>query len=191
MKTRRTALATLLLTVAGSALASAPPGDLFKPGRVEEAIPPGYRQVAAEHSIPPSLFYAIALTESGYRTPATQGLRPWPWTLNIRGEGHYYPSQRAAATALSATLSAGETGVDVGLMQIHWHYHHAVLGNIRTALDPYHNLRVGAGILAECYRQRADWWSATGCYHAPNNDTLAQRYQARVQRHWRTLQQDP
>lgn len=191
MKTRRAALAPLLLTVAGSTLASATPEDLLKPGRMEQAIPPGYRQVAAEHSIPPSLFYAIALTESGYRTPATKGLRPWPWTLNIRGEGHYYPSQRAAATALSATLSAGETGVDVGLMQIHWHYHHAVLGNIRTALDPYHNLRVGAGILAECYRQRADWWFATGCYHAPYNETLAQRYQARVQRHWRTLQQDP
>ena len=76
-------------------------------------------------------------------------------------------------------------------MQIHWHYHHAALGTIRSALDPYHNLRVGAGILAECYRQRADWWSATGCYHAPNNDALAQRYQARVQRHWRSLQQDP
>ncbi|WP_162300025.1 lytic transglycosylase domain-containing protein [Kineobactrum sediminis] len=191
MKTRLTALAPLLLTVAGSTLAAAPLEDLLKPGGLEAAIPPGYRQVAAERSIPPSLFYAIALTESGYRTPATKGLRPWPWTLNIRGEGHYYPSQRAAATALSATLSAGETGVDVGLMQIHWHYHHAALGNIRTALDPYHNLRVGAGILAECYRQRADWWSATGCYHAPNNDTLAQRYQARVQRHWRTLQQDP
>ncbi len=191
MKTRRSALAPLLLAVAGSTLAAAPPEHLLESARSGQAVPPGYRQVAAEHSIPPSLFYAVALTESGYRMPAVESPRPWPWTLNIRGEGHYYPSQRAAATALSATLSAGETAVDVGLMQIHWHYHHAALGNIRSALDPYHNLRVGAGILAECYRQRTDWWSATGCYHAPNNATLAQRYQARVQRHWRSLQQDP
>ncbi len=76
-------------------------------------------------------------------------------------------------------------------MQIHWHFHHAALGGIRRALDPCHNLRVGADILAQCYQQSREWWSAAGCYHAPNNATLSRRYQARVQQHWRTVVQDP
>jgi soluble lytic murein transglycosylase-like protein len=190
VRSLRLTLALALLVMMGVAVAA--PGEPHtKSGPEGQEVPPGYRQVAQEHGIPPALFYAIALTESGYGVPTSGVLRPWPWTLNIRGKGRYYPSHRAAADALATTVHSGETAVDVGLMQIHWHYHHGALGGIRRALDPYHNLRVGAGILAQCYQQRADWWSAAGCYHAPNNATLARRYQARVQRHWRTLPQDP
>ncbi len=182
--------ALALLVMMGVAVAAPREPDPGS-GRTGQGVPPGYRQVAQEHGIPPALFYAIALTESGYGMRASGDLRPWPWTLNIRGQGRYYPSHGAAADALATTVYSGETAVDVGVMQMHWHYHHAALGGIRRALDPYHNLRVGAGILVQCYEQRADWWSAAGCYHAPNNATLARRYQARVQRHWRTVAQDP
>ena len=181
----------LFLSILSLVVSAAPSESNAGSNRAQQVVPPGYRQVAHEHGIPPALFYAIALTESGYTMPTAEGIRPWPWTLNIRGEGRYYPSRRAAVAALAATVHGGETAVDVGVMQIHWHYHHAALGGVRRALDPYHNLRVGADILAQCYQQRADWWSATGCYHAPNNATLARRYQARVQRHWRTVVQDP
>ena len=181
----------LLLTLAGVAVVAAPSEPDAEAKRAQQVVPPGYRQVAEEHGIPPALFYAIALTESGYTMPTAEGIRPWPWTLNIRGEGRYYPSHRAAAAALAATVHSGETAVDVGIMQIHWHFHHAALGGIRRALDPCHNLRVGADILAQCYQQSREWWSAAGCYHAPNNATLSRRYQARVQQHWRTVVQDP
>lgn len=191
MNTPGCASVSLLLAIMGVTVAAATSEPEAGLDRAERVVPPGYRQVAQAHGIPPALFYAIALTESGYTNSAAEGLRPWPWTLNIRGEGRYYPSQRAADDALATSLQRGETAVDVGVMQIHWHYHHAALGGIRRALDPYHNLRVGAGILAQCYQQRAEWWAAAGCYHAPNNAILAKRYQARVQRHWRTLAQVP
>ena len=190
MPSRRTPAVALVAIVSVAVAAASPEPDAASdPNR--QTVPPGYRQGAQAHGIPPALLYAIALTESGYTNPAAGDLRPWPWTLNINGKGRYYPSRRAATDALAATLRNGETAVDVGLMQIHWHYHHAALGDSRRALDPYHNLRVGAGILAQCYQQRANWWSAAGCYHAPNNTSLAKRYQARVQRHWRALPQDP
>lgn len=183
-----TRVAALAAVVCASATAST---DSFMTSEDSaQRVPPGYRQVAAEQRIPAALLYAIALTESGYGPAAGANPRPWPWTLNIRGKGHYYPSFAAAAQALTATLHQGETAVDVGLMQIHWRYHHAALGTVHRALDPYHNLRVAAQILADCYRQRTDWWSAAGCYHAPNNPALAERYQARVQRHWRALRPD-
>ena len=48
------------------------------------------------------------------------------------------------------------------------------------ALDPDHNLQVGARILATCYRERRDRWDAVGCYHAPNNRKFARRYRVQV-----------
>ncbi|HBX71741.1 MAG TPA: lytic transglycosylase [Halieaceae bacterium] len=156
-----------------------------------QSVPVGYQQIASEYGLPPGLLYAVALTESGQSSLSDGQFRPWPWALNIDGEGHYFPSRQRAWLALETVLTETKTSVDIGLMQISWRYHRSVLGSSWQALDPYHNLRVGAHILAQCYQQRLEWWSAAGCYHAPNNATLARRYQARVQRHWRTVVQDP
>lgn len=151
------------------------------------AVPAGYRQVAAEYEIPEQLFYAVALTESGRQVPGSKGAHPWPWTLNIRGEAHFFNGRRAAETALQRALVEGIESIDVGLMQVNWRYHQVRLGSAQGALDPYRNLRVGARILSECHRDRADWWAAVGCYHAPANPDRAARYQARVREHWRRL----
>ena len=77
------------------------------------------------------------------------------------------------------------------LMQVNWRYHRTRLRDPWRALDPYYNLRVGARILRDCYREHADWWRAVGCYHSPGI-SAAQReralaYRARVKRHWRRL----
>ena len=61
------------------------------------SVPEGYRRVAAAHGIPSELFYAVALAESGRHIEHLRTTRPWPWTLNIQGEGHYFPSRQAAA----------------------------------------------------------------------------------------------
>jgi hypothetical protein len=39
-------------------------------------------------------------------------------------------------------------------MQVNWRYHQDKLGSPWQALDPYHNLRVGAEILQDCYANR-------------------------------------
>ena len=150
-------------------------------------VPSGYRQVAAEYAIPPRIFYAVALTESGKAVAGTHTLRPWPWTLNIRGTPHFFVRRRAAEQALQRALAAGERLIDVGLMQVNWRYHEPRLRSPMLALDPYRNLRIAARILNDCQRERRDWWAAVGCYHAPGNAPLAARYQARVRHHWRHL----
>ena len=53
------------------------------PGWSSDTVPAGYRAIAAEVGTPFTLFYAIALTESGRRIEQGGVLRPWPWTLNI------------------------------------------------------------------------------------------------------------
>jgi len=151
----------------------------------DEPVPSGYRQVAGEQGIPDELLYAIALTESGRQM--TTRRRPWPWTLNIKGHGYYYASRLTAWLALRERLEQGIRSIDIGLMQVNWRYHQKQLGDPWQALDPYHNLRVGAAILRACYAHHRDWWSSVGCYHAPTNPVRAERYRNQVQAQWRTL----
>lgn len=142
-------------------------------------IPSGYQRIANQAGVPAAILYAIALAESGTRLASGQR-RPWPWTLNIEGRGHYYPTRRAAWRTLRATLARGVTRVDIGLMQVNWGYHREALGDPWQALDPYHNLAVGAAILQAQHRTTGHWWQAVGRYHAPNHPRRAERYRSRV-----------
>jgi soluble lytic murein transglycosylase-like protein len=151
------------------------------------SVPDGYRRVAAMHGIPSALFYAVALAESGKRIDGLRTMQPWPWTLNVHGDGHFYPTRRAATAALQEALDGGRTSVDIGLMQVNWKYHGGALGPMEEALDPYRNLDVAATILVTCYRSRGAWWAAVGCYHAPNDRSRAARYRARVRGIWSGL----
>lgn len=70
-----------------------------------EEIPPGYRAIALEQAIPAPLLYAIALTESGQHRLSQQRWRPWPWTLNVSGQGQFFASRQAAWQALQRALA--------------------------------------------------------------------------------------
>ena len=153
------------------------------------SVPLGYQQVADAYHLPPEVLYAVALTESARQVDSTGNVRPWPWTLNVRGKGHFFASRREAEAALQGLLDQGRTSVDIGLMQVNWRYHRQRLGSPQRAIDPYHNLRVAAQILKECHRSRQDWWAAVGCYHAPNSPQRAARYRARVRAHWQRVTQ--
>ena len=100
------------------------------------SVPEGYRRVAQVHGIPSALFYAVALAESGKRIDGLRTLRPWPWTLNVHGDGRFYASRRAAVAALQEALASGRSSVDIGLMQVNWRYHGAARGRIEDALEP-------------------------------------------------------
>ena len=156
-------------------------------GLSQDAVPAGYRAIAAERGIPESVLYAVALTESGKQVASADVYRPWPWTLNVAGRGYFFESRLAAWQALTDWLAQGERVIDIGLMQINWRYHAERLGTPWQALDPYHNLRVGAGILQACYTQRQDWWESVGCYHAPANPERAERYRRQVRSRWQQI----
>lgn len=153
----------------------------------DNAVPSAYRSVAVKYGIPVRLLYAVALAESGKTIAAINRRQPWPWTLNIAGKGVYFGSRLAAWQALDQSLRDGETSVDIGLMQVNWHFHQHRLGNSWLALEPIHNLTIGAEILKDCYKNRRDWWASVGCYHAPSDGVRAKRYRKRVAAHWRQL----
>lgn len=154
------------------------------------SVPAGYRTVARERGIPYTVLYAVALTESGKQVRSSREYRPWPWTLNVAGEGHFYATRIEAWQALRAWLKRGRRSIDIGPMQVNWRYHQERLGTPWQALDPYHNLRVGAEILQECYISNRDWWISVGCYHAPASPQKAGKYRQRVLARWQMLVRD-
>jgi hypothetical protein len=157
------------------------------PGWSKEAVPVGYRSIAAESGIPYALLYAVALTESGKQVTSTHVYRPWPWTLNVAGQGYFFESRQAAWQALTAWLEKGKRSIDIGLMQVNWRYHQERLETPWQALDPYFNLRVGAAILQDCYITRQDWWASVGCYHSPSDPQRAEQYRRRVFSRWQRV----
>lgn len=144
-------------------------------------IPPGYQAVAREYGLPPAALYAVALTESGKRLSSGR-VRPWPWTLNVAGEPKFYATRAEAFRALRISFAQGITRIDVGLMQVSWRHHQALLRDAWTALDPYYNLRLGAWLLISQWHQSGNLWEAVGRYHAPAAPERAAAYRQRVGR---------
>jgi len=129
-------------------------------------VPSGYQIIASQTQVPAHYVYGIALHESGKKLDR-HASRPWPWTLNVEGKAHYYPTRQACWRALTHYLSQGKQRIDIGLMQINWHYHQKTLQNPWQALDPYFNLQVGARILRNEYDRTHNWYQAIGRYHSP------------------------
>lgn len=157
-----------------------------------EPVPSSYQRVAQEYGIPPDVLYSVALQESRTRLRSRQ-TRPWPWTLNVAGVPRRYPTRIAAYKGLTFFLERGIRSIDVGLMQVNWRYHKDKLGSPWQALDPYHNVRTGAKILASEYRETGDWPKAIGRYHSPGNKKAqkarARRYSTQVSKHIKKLKQ--
>lgn len=167
-----------LRALALGASALLPPESWCAAGR---AIPTGYVTVGGEYSVPPAVLFGVALQES--QRLFGQHALPWPWTLNIKGKAYRFPTQQATHSALRDALHHGISLVDIGLMQVCWHFHRERLRSPELALQPYWNLRVGASILRDHYRASNDWFTAVGHYHAPANAVRARRYAERVARH--------
>ncbi len=175
------------LVMLGTALAIPVP-TLYADTSHQPEIPNVYKLVAERHAIPTTILYAVALTESGKSYQST--LLPWPWTLNIDGQGYYYESYHTAKIALAEALEKSQS-VDIGLMQINWRWHQDKLQNISAALNPLQNLNQGARILHQSYQKSGDWWEAVGHYHSPAQTVKArrnaERYRRRVRAHWSQL----
>ncbi|MCY3769879.1 MAG: lytic transglycosylase domain-containing protein [Gammaproteobacteria bacterium] len=141
-------------------------------------VPAAYRRIAPQYDLPVVVLYAVALCESGRRIES--GFRPWPWTLNINGEGQVFQDKQHAVQAAAEAIDRGST-VDLGIMQVNWHYHGHRFHGVSEALDPYANLKVGAAILREYARKHGSLWQGIGHYHSGTPER-ADAYQARCAR---------
>jgi soluble lytic murein transglycosylase-like protein len=144
--------------------------------------PPAYQFAATDQGVPSDVLYALALAESGLRID--KRIRPWPWTLNVAGQGRFFRSRAdACATLLEVLQHTPAKRVDIGLGQINYGYHGQRVTHPCELLDPYLNLSIAAAILKTHYRSAEGWLAATGRYHFPAGGERARRYRLAVQNH--------
>lgn len=141
--------------------------------------------VAAEHvrQMPPRLLGAISLTETGRPDPADGRIRPWPWTINAAGEGHFYPTKQAAIAAATALQARGVRSIDVGCMQVNLMYHPTAFASLDEALDPRLNVAFAVRFLGRLYAASHDWRTAVGDYHS-ETPGLGDAYRVLVLARW-------
>jgi hypothetical protein len=131
--------------------------------------------------VPLRLLRALAPAESGIVARGGRHVA-WPWTLNTNGHGSFhFRSQAAAQAHLQSLLADGIDNIDVGCMQVNWHWHHAEFVSPAALLNPDNNA-LYAALLLKAYRiQTGTWSGAVGLYHT-HNPILAARYQCRIAR---------
>jgi soluble lytic murein transglycosylase-like protein len=126
------------------------------------------REAEARAGLPEGLLLAIGKVESGRRDPTTGRFLPWPWTVNVAGQGTAYETKQAAIKAVAQARDRGESNIDVGCFQVNLRHHPGAFANLDEAFDPDTNARYAAGFLQALYERRGGWRLALESYHSGN-----------------------
>jgi hypothetical protein len=133
--------------------------------------------------LPPRLLGAIAMVESGRFDETAKAVRPWPWTTNAEGEGHFYPSKADAIGAVRALQMRGVQSIDVGCMQVNLMFHPDAFGSLDEAFEPSINAAYAARFLNRLHAPGDDWAKAIGAYHS-ETAALGDAYRVLVMLRW-------
>lgn len=126
------------------------------------------------------MLVALARTESGRARGGH--LHPWPWTVNIAGDGEWFDSRESAIAHVRAAIRAGKRNVDIGCFQINHHWHASAFASLDQMFDPTANALYAARFLNRLQREFGNWEDAVGAYHS-RTPKLATRYIARFRKH--------
>jgi len=140
---------------------------------------------AAEEGIDPYVLFAVAVAESQKKLNATR-FTVWPWTLNVAGKAHYFPSQDKASDYIKSSLENGikPTLIDIGMFQINLYYVQDIkaenpkIQNISddALIDVKNNTVVASLFLSEALRSaRNDLALGIGHYHS-HRPVVARQY---------------
>lgn len=135
---------------------------------------------ASQFGLPAGLMPAIARVETGLKQ-GDRGVRAWPWTLNVAGQGYYFKTREEALAKLRQVLAAGTRNVDVGCMQINYRWHADQFGSIEEMMNPEHNTAYAAKFLTRLKKRHGSWEEATKYYHSSDGDR-GSAYLGRVNR---------
>lgn len=133
---------------------------------------------AVRHGVPAGVLHAIALAESGMRRGGV--FQPWPWTLNVEGQGFRFDDARAALAHARSAMRAGARSVDLGCFQINHRWHGSAFASLEAMLDPGVSADYAARFLRQLFAESGDWLTAVGHYHS-RTAVHADRYRAQVE----------
>lgn len=134
------------------------------------------RTAAAQSEVPSSVLIAISQTETGRtRDGITQ---PWPWAVNINGEGHWFESAQNAIAFAQTQYDHGARSFDVGCFQLNYRWHGENFSSIEAMFDPIEGANYAANFLTRLYTEKGNWSEAAGAYHSRTTE-YSTRYRAR------------
>lgn len=138
---------------------------------------------AAQHAakktgVPVDVLRAITRVETGRHIDNT--LQPWPWTVNMEGEGKWFPSEYAARKFVFERFKSGARSFDVGCFQINYRWHSKAFSSIDEMFDPKTNAEYAARFLKTLHLELGTWEKAAGAYHS-RTDHLARKYMSKFE----------
>jgi soluble lytic murein transglycosylase-like protein len=136
------------------------------------------REIAAaarKFRVPEGILYSVGLTETGRRGSLQ------PWALNVEGKAYFAGSAQEAVGTFQDARQRGAKLIDLGCMQINYHYHGEHFDGVAEMLNPGKNVEYAARFLAQLHAKHVTWTMAVARYHAgPDNDPAQKRYVCRV-----------
>jgi len=132
---------------------------------------------AAEVGVPEDLMRAISLAETGRSLDGAH--RPWPWTVNMEGEGRWFADPDSLLAWVEDRRAEGARSFDLGCFQVNHLWHGEAFESLSAMLDPLPNAIYAARFLKELQAETGSWEVAAGHYHSRTPD-LADRYRRRV-----------
>lgn len=132
------------------------------------------RVAAKQTGVPLDALLAISVVETG------RGIVPWPWTVNLGGEGRWLETSVEAVALVQEALDQGATNIDIGCFQLNYRWHARAFVSVEDMLDPGRNALYAAGYLAQQHARTGDWTAAAAAFHSATPEH-ADRYRARYE----------
>lgn len=130
---------------------------------------------ADRYGIPAGILYAVGLAETGRKGSLH------PYALNIEGRAVFPATAGLALAEFERARLSGRKLIDLGCMQINFHYHADQFAGAADMLDPARNVDYAARFLKRLKSEHETWSMAVARYHAgPDNDPAQKRYVCRV-----------
>ena len=136
-------------------------------------------QVQTAIGAPEQLLAAVALNETARRAPNGQ-VAPWPWTINVAGQGYVFATKEQAVFAAEQLLNSGTRSFDVGCMQVNVFFHPRAFTSLDEAFDPLSNVMYAASYMEQLRAETRSWERAVELYHSYTEE-YNQIYGARFQ----------
>lgn len=133
---------------------------------------------AARHGVPRDVMRAVSLVETGRRREGR--LLPWPWTVNMEGEGRWFSSRAEALDFVQKRQGQGARSFDIGCFQVNHLWHGDGFASVEAMFDPTLNADYAARFLLSLHEETGDWMRAAGHYHS-RTPALADRYRLKIE----------
>ena len=134
-------------------------------------------RAARTAGVPLDILLAIARVETG--RDQGRGLQPWPWTVNVGGDGSFYDDAALALAQAAQVLDGGTENFDVGCFQLNYRWHGGAFPSLEAMFDPEANALYAANFLLTLYQSTGSWAQAIGQYHSQSGE-LAESYLSKV-----------